>query len=171
MKNLKLKFEKELKYKLELKSNGRTTEETILLKAFKYFDLDNSGKCSQNEFIKTINKIGITGFTDDDINELFKKYDKDNSGYLDYKEFISILYPNDIINETENDNNNNIQNNILYQNTQTALNINTPIYIPNMAYSKNNGVNNNGNYTIMNPVMMNNGGNNMMFRFNQNYVS
>ena len=112
MKNLKLNFEKELKYKLELKSNGRTTEETILLKAFKYFDLDNSGKCSENEFIKTINKIGITGFTDDDIIELFKKYDKDNSGYLNYKEFISILYPNDLINETEKDNNNNIKNNI-----------------------------------------------------------
>ena len=123
MKNLKLKFEKELKYKLELKSNGRTTEETILLKAFKYFDLDNSGKCSQNEFIKTINKIGITGFTDDDINELFKKYDKDNSGYLDYKEFISILYPNDIINETENDNNNNIQNNINQNNNNEKNNI------------------------------------------------
>ena len=37
-------FEKELKNKLSLKSSGHTTEETVLIKAFKYFDLDNSGK-------------------------------------------------------------------------------------------------------------------------------
>jgi Ca2+-binding EF-hand superfamily protein len=36
-------FEKELKNKLSLKSSGHTTEETVLIKAFKYFDLDNSG--------------------------------------------------------------------------------------------------------------------------------
>jgi len=37
-------FEKELKNKLALKSSGKQSEETILMKAFKYFDLDNSGK-------------------------------------------------------------------------------------------------------------------------------
>ena len=37
------RFEKELKNKLSLKSSGHTSEETVLLKAFKYFDLDNSG--------------------------------------------------------------------------------------------------------------------------------
>jgi len=130
MKNVKLNFEKELRYKLELKSNGRTTEESILLKAFKYFDLNNTGLCTENEFIKTINKIGITGFTDDDLKELFKKYDKDNSGYLNYKEFILILYPNNIINENENNNNNNnnIQNNNIdnnnYENNINENNIN-----------------------------------------------
>ncbi len=104
---------------------------------------------------------------------------KDNNETISYVSFENNVNVtnNNVNNNNRNninnviDNNNNIQNNILYQNTQTALNINTPIYIPNMAYSKNNGVNNNGNYTIMNPVMMNNGGNNMMFRFNQNYVS
>jgi Ca2+-binding EF-hand superfamily protein len=40
---IKNRFEKELKNKLALKSSGHTSEETVLLKAFKYFDLDNSG--------------------------------------------------------------------------------------------------------------------------------
>jgi len=44
MKTLKLAFEKEVKNKLTLKNSGRQSEETLLLKAFKYFDLDNSGK-------------------------------------------------------------------------------------------------------------------------------
>ena len=115
----KKNFEKELKNKLELKSNGYTSDETVLLKAFKYFDLDNTGKCSENEFLKAIMKIGITGFNEKDLSELFKIYDKDNSGYLDYKEFVGILYSNNsIMNERrgikdENiifENNNNLNN-------------------------------------------------------------
>ena len=50
MLNKKKNFEKELRYKLELKSNGRTTEETVLLKAFKYFDLDNTGNVLKMNF-------------------------------------------------------------------------------------------------------------------------
>jgi hypothetical protein len=42
-------FEKELKNKLSLKSSGHTSEETVLLKGFKYFDLDNSGKFNPNQ--------------------------------------------------------------------------------------------------------------------------
>jgi Ca2+-binding EF-hand superfamily protein len=44
MSSMKSLFEKELKNKLSLKSSGHTSEETTLLKAFKYFDLDNSGR-------------------------------------------------------------------------------------------------------------------------------
>ena len=52
----------------------------MLLKAFKYFDLDNSGCCSKNEFIKAINKIGITGLTEENLEEMFDVYDVDGSG-------------------------------------------------------------------------------------------
>ena len=40
---MKISLEKELKNKLALKASGHQSEETVLLKAFKYFDLDNSG--------------------------------------------------------------------------------------------------------------------------------
>ena len=91
MSNMKNLFEKELKNKLALKSSGHTTEETVLLKAFKYFDLDNSGNCSKDEFLKAITKIGITGFSEENLLELFDVYDVDGSGELDYKEFVGGL--------------------------------------------------------------------------------
>ena len=37
----------ELKNKLSQKSYGSTIEEVVLLRAFKYFDLQNTGLCSK----------------------------------------------------------------------------------------------------------------------------
>ena len=119
---MKMNFEKELKSKLELKSNGHTSDETLLLRAFKYFDLDNNGTCTEKEFLKTIMKIGITGFTEEDIKELFKIYDIDNSGHLDYKEFIGILYSNNsMINERRFNNENNIEENEMNKNNENNI--------------------------------------------------
>ena len=47
-------FEKELKNKLALKSDGKQSEESLIIKAFKYFDLDNSGECSPDEVAKAV---------------------------------------------------------------------------------------------------------------------
>ena len=52
-------FEKTLKQKLSQKSTGMSSEETVLLKAFKYFDLNNNGTVEPDEFAKAIEKIGI----------------------------------------------------------------------------------------------------------------
>lgn len=38
------RFERELRTKLSQKATVHSTEETTLLKAFKYFDLDGNGK-------------------------------------------------------------------------------------------------------------------------------
>ena len=35
------------------------SEETVLMKAFKYFDLNNNGVVEPEEFAKAIEKIGI----------------------------------------------------------------------------------------------------------------
>lgn len=43
---IEFRFEKELKAKLTLKASGHTSEETVLIKAFKYFDLANKGSLS-----------------------------------------------------------------------------------------------------------------------------
>jgi Ca2+-binding EF-hand superfamily protein len=56
---LKECFEKELKFKLSQKSASGQSEEAILVKCFKYFDLNNSGTVSRDEFIKSVEKIGI----------------------------------------------------------------------------------------------------------------
>ena len=56
------KFIKELKNKLNQKCYGNTSEETVLVRAFKYFDLDNTGLSDTDTFLKTVKKIGITSF-------------------------------------------------------------------------------------------------------------
>ena len=89
---MKAAFEKEIRNKLALKSNGKTGDEVILLKAFKYFDLDNSGECDKDEFLKALNKIGITGFNDSKLLELFDVYDENKNGSLDYKEFTKVVF-------------------------------------------------------------------------------
>jgi hypothetical protein len=53
-------FEKELRNKLTLKATAHQTEENILLKSLKYFDLNNSGKIDRTNFLKAVEKIGIT---------------------------------------------------------------------------------------------------------------
>lgn len=52
------------------------------------------GNCSQEEWLKAITKIGITGFTDKNLLDLHEIYDSDKSGDVDYKEFIGALYGN-----------------------------------------------------------------------------
>ena len=52
-------FEKELLKKLSQKSSGNQNEEVVLMRAFKYFDLNNNGIVEPDEFAKAIEKIGI----------------------------------------------------------------------------------------------------------------
>ena len=56
MQNIYISFEKELKHRLNMKSNPHLSEEAILLKAFKYFDLSNTGKTNKKQFIFSKNK-------------------------------------------------------------------------------------------------------------------
>lgn len=59
MDHLKASFERELKNKLQEKTKGSQSEETVLKKAFKYFDLNDNGVVEPDEFAKAIEKIGI----------------------------------------------------------------------------------------------------------------
>ena len=92
--SLKNSFEKELKNKLLMKTVGNQSEEMVLLKAFKYFDLSNTNLSDKQTFIKTVMKIGITGFTEQNISSIFDFYDSENIGKINYKDFIGMLYNN-----------------------------------------------------------------------------
>ena len=48
-----------MKNKLQEKTKGAQSEETVLKKAFKYFDLNDNGVVEPDEFAKAIEKIGI----------------------------------------------------------------------------------------------------------------
>lgn len=65
------RFEEELLKKLSMKAVGSVTEETVLMRAFKYFDLDASGECEFEEFMKALEKIGMTITSEKDVRELF----------------------------------------------------------------------------------------------------
>jgi len=92
MDHLKNSFEKELKNKLAQKTQGAQSEESVLKKAFKYFDLNDNGTVEPDEFAKAIEKIGIQIPTKKDLNALFSLYDADGSGSIDYNEFSGILF-------------------------------------------------------------------------------
>jgi len=92
MDHLKTSFERELKNKLSEKTKGAQSEESVLKKAFKYFDLNDNGTVEPDEFSKAIEKIGIQIPTKNDLNTLFNIYDLDGSGTLDYNEFSQVLF-------------------------------------------------------------------------------
>jgi Ca2+-binding EF-hand superfamily protein len=48
-----------LKNKLSEKTKGAQSEESVLKKSFKYFDLNDNGTVEPDEFAKAIEKIGI----------------------------------------------------------------------------------------------------------------
>jgi Ca2+-binding EF-hand superfamily protein len=61
------------------------------------FPLNPLGNCSKEEFLRAINKIGLTGFSDKNLMDVFDLYDLDGSGELDYKEFVGGIYSNNSI--------------------------------------------------------------------------
>jgi len=59
---------------------------------FKYFDVYDKGYVSFNDFMRTLEKIGLY-YSPQEILPLFEQvYDQDASGTLDYKEFSAIVF-------------------------------------------------------------------------------
>lgn len=48
-----------MKLKLSQKSTSHCPEDTVLMKAFKYFDLNNSGYVTKTLFFRAIEKVGV----------------------------------------------------------------------------------------------------------------
>ena len=71
MANVRQQFEKELRTRLNQKSTAHMSDETVLLKAFKYFDLDNSGTVSLQEWLKALERIGFNSLENDQLLQLF----------------------------------------------------------------------------------------------------
>lgn len=97
MDSYRQQFENELRTKLQQKATSHVSEETVLLRSFKYFDLDNSETVSLDEFVKAIEKIGLVVPERRTLEDLFRFYDTDRSGALDYKEFVGAIFNNESI--------------------------------------------------------------------------
>ena len=59
-----------------------------VIRAFKSFDKDQSGKISNMEFRYILTQLGEK-FTDSEVDTLFKECDLDNDGVLNYEEFVA----------------------------------------------------------------------------------
>ena len=85
-------FEYEIHRKLSLKAKQSTSEMVMLLNNFKFYDVSNSGTVNKDKWIKTFTKIGLSGFSDKDLEMLFEIYDPNKKGEIDYKHFTMSLY-------------------------------------------------------------------------------
>jgi Ca2+-binding EF-hand superfamily protein len=85
-------FEKTVKAKLLQKCKPNESEETVLNKCFKYFDIDDSGELEFEEFRKGLEKVGVTLNTEDDLKAIFDYFDTDKSGSVSIKEFSDALF-------------------------------------------------------------------------------
>lgn len=95
MASFRAQFENELRQRLSQKATSHVSEESILVRAFKYFDLDNSETVDFSEFCKALEKVGMVVNNPDQVQQLFNYYDTDGSGSLDYKEFTAVIFEED----------------------------------------------------------------------------
>ncbi len=63
MSNIKVAFEKELKTRLAQKAKPNQPEDALLIKALKFFDLNNSGTICRDEFAKALDRLGVNSYS------------------------------------------------------------------------------------------------------------
>lgn len=63
-------------------------------RAFREFDLDNTGNIDEEEFLAALVRMNFVGCTETAL-ELFDRFDEDMSGNISYREFARTLFPSD----------------------------------------------------------------------------
>ena len=61
------------------------------MRAFKFFDISNTGEVDFAVFVKAIAKMGVI-VEEEDLEAFFRIYDSNQSNSLDYKEFSDIVF-------------------------------------------------------------------------------
>ena len=77
------------------------TEEVLLFRTFKYFDVDNSDLVNLDTFLKVIAKVGLLEFSEKELSSLFYYY-SNNQKLLNYKDFIGIIFNNESLKKNKN---------------------------------------------------------------------
>ena len=63
-----------------------------LLKAFKFTDLNNSGYCNPENFLRAFARLGINIINRDNALDYFNLYDNEHTGRINYKDFITEIF-------------------------------------------------------------------------------
>ena len=93
-----MRLTQELRQSIHARSCTGRGEKSILRKAFKDIDADNSGTIEMPEFLRALERFGLHtsttglkggrgGVDDIAVRALFESFDADGNGYLDYAEF------------------------------------------------------------------------------------
>ena len=77
---------------MSLKSTGKYSEENILLRAFKFSDLSNSGFCNPENFLRALARLGVNIVNRENVLEYFNFYDYDRTGRINYKDFVTEIF-------------------------------------------------------------------------------
>ena len=90
------RFLKDLKYRVDLKTNPNVTEEKFLLKTFKFFDLSNTNQCNFKVFMNVTRNLGMVNLTEDELLICFEFYSK-GAPSISYRAFISEVYDRNVV--------------------------------------------------------------------------
>ena len=88
----KYNYIKELKNKIELKMIPNKTEEQILYQQFKFYDLDSSGFCNLQNFIKANDRLGVVLPKIENFEIIFNYFADSETSLLNYRKFIREIF-------------------------------------------------------------------------------
>ena len=88
----KYSYIKELKNKIELKMIPNKTEEQILYQQFKFYDLDSSGFCNLQNFIKANDRLGVVLPKIENFEIIFNYFADSETSLLNYRKFIREIF-------------------------------------------------------------------------------
>lgn len=76
---------------MEQKCPAGSDESLFLTKTFKFFDIQNQGSCTFDQFKRAITKVGVVVDEEAELETVFAYYDKSGDARIDYKEFIAMF--------------------------------------------------------------------------------
>ena len=79
------------------------TDSQILYQQFKYFDLDSTGFCTLQNFIRVQNRIGVVLPKIKDLERIFEYFSDPETSLLNYKNFCNIIFNLDEYNQNPNE--------------------------------------------------------------------
>ena len=79
------------------------TDSQILYQQFKYFDLDSTGFCTLQNFIRVQNRIGVVLPKIKDLEKIFNYFSDPETSLLNYKNFCNMIFNLDEYNQNQNE--------------------------------------------------------------------
>jgi Ca2+-binding EF-hand superfamily protein len=103
------------------------TESQILYQQFKYFDLDSTGFCTLQNFIRVQNRVGVVLPKVKDFEKIFQYFCDAETSLLNYKHFCNIIFNLDDYNQNNHDDEVKYEKNFVSILINKLLDLNCPL--------------------------------------------